>query len=459
MSRAPRFLSSPAVLWAAVGILTLGGGVFRLAFNDATVWDTPLRADARQYAIYGYNLSHHGVFSQTPPSGRPGEVIPVPDSFRSPGYPLFLAGVFLLGDDQGFYQRALAAQAVVGSLLTPLTFLLGVAFLPAWAAVAAAGMVAFNPHLVSIGGNLLTETLFAFVLLASIIVFQRAAGTRSVIAFLWAGGLFGITYLVNEIALPIPLLLCALMLWWWKRTGRTAVLRAALRPLAFFLAAFLLFWGGWALRNHFSLPPGVGTGAGRALHTLSHGTYIDFIYKNPAFREFPYRDDPEQPAFGESWDNFIRIFGRRFAERPVRYISWYLLEKPYWLWSWDMLQGQGDVYVYPAVRSLFHVSPTADAIRRVYRFLNIPILAVVLCGLGWFCWRFSRRDPGIQPETSPLFVFAVLLYATIAYSIFACWSRYSLPFRPELYLALAWIIVSAARAPMGKGTRAEKGKP
>jgi 4-amino-4-deoxy-L-arabinose transferase-like glycosyltransferase len=454
VSPASRPPSSRAALWAVVGLLTLGAFLLRLEYNRVTEGDNPVRADARQYVIYGFNLAHHGTFSQDAPSRLPGAKPPVPDSFRSPGYPLFLAGVFLLGDERGFLERALLAQAVVGALLVPLTCLLGLSFLPAWAAAGAAGAVAFNPHLVSIGNNLLTETLFAFCLLLALLALSAALRRGGAAPFAAAGALFGVAYLVNEIALLLPFLLAALMMGWWRRTGAKGW-REAARPLAAFLAAFLLFWGGWTVRNAVSVPPGGQSGGSRALQTLTHGTYIDFIYKSPEFREFPYREDPEQPAFGASWGNFARIFGRRFAERPLRHLSWYLLEKPYWLWSWDMLQGPGDVYVYPVVKSLYLTSPAADAVREAYRVTHIPVLAVTLAGLLWAGWRWRRKDPALAPESGALPVFALLASITAIYSIFACWSRYSLPARPELYLAFFWTLAAFAAALAKKGPPAK----
>jgi hypothetical protein len=69
----------------------------RLQYIERTVIDTPIRADARQYVIYGYNLAHHGVFS------KELSKTPTSDSLRSPGYPLLIALSFWLGSEKGYY--------------------------------------------------------------------------------------------------------------------------------------------------------------------------------------------------------------------------------------------------------------------------------------------------------------------------------------------------------------------
>lgn len=60
--------------------------VIRVQYVRHTSIYQPIRADARQYVLYGYNLAHHGTFSREFPASAPS-----PDSFRLPGYPLVIA--------------------------------------------------------------------------------------------------------------------------------------------------------------------------------------------------------------------------------------------------------------------------------------------------------------------------------------------------------------------------------
>jgi hypothetical protein len=98
-------------------VLVIGAWFFRLEYNAQTTIIQPIRADARQYVIYAYNLKNHGTFSQDFPSDRP-----VPDSLRSPGFPMLVAVAFWLGGEQGFYRWTRWLQVALGGLLVMVAF-------------------------------------------------------------------------------------------------------------------------------------------------------------------------------------------------------------------------------------------------------------------------------------------------------------------------------------------------
>ncbi|NJL60252.1 MAG: hypothetical protein HC887_12100 [Desulfobacteraceae bacterium] len=75
-----------------------------------------------------------------------------------------------------------------------------------------------------------------------------------------------------------------------------------------------------------------------------------------------------QSEFSSSLSSFSKIFWSRFQERPIRYISWYLFEKPYYFWSWNILVGQGDVYIYEIKKSLYQTSAAANFTREIMKF-------------------------------------------------------------------------------------------
>ena len=155
------------------------------------------------------------------------------------------------------------------------------------------------------------------------------------------------------------------------------------------LFIFCLSPAVWMMRNA-KLPPEAPRGSDRAIVTMSHGAYPGFVHKDPKHKYYPYRDDPMQPAFGASFQNFRAILWQRFKQRPLRYIRWYLLEKPYYLWSWDNLQsqrlgyqhpGRGDIYVYPVESSLYMRSIPANLTRLVMKALHPILLILALVGI------------------------------------------------------------------------------
>lgn len=286
-------------------------------------------------------------------------------------------------------------------------------------------------------GYVLTETLFAFLLLSGILSYHIALKRHRLIFFILAGLFFGWAYLRNETALFIPLLLAAI-------TAVSPGLRISPSrknhlslKLGVFLIIFLLFPAVWTVRNS-TLPATAARSSDRTIATLSHGTYPDFIYKDPRFQRFPYKEDPLQPDFGSSLATFGKIFWQRFTERPGRYLLWYLSGKPYYFWSWNILQGQGDIYVYPVQTSWYTTSPLANATREAMKYLHPVILILFLAGIVLLYVTRGKSQDGTALFVTPIILFAVCIYYTLLYSVFAPWPRYSVPLRPELYLIAMW---------------------
>jgi len=411
-------------------VLTLAAFLLRMYYINNTEIISPIRADAAQYVSYGYNLAHFGTFSaESSPT-------PTPDSFRSPGFPLLLAAAFTVGGEARWYPWALFLQSLLSCLLVPLAYLLSRLFLPRWGVFMTVVMVALSPHLIAMNSYLLTETQFSLTILAALTSYLYAYRQESRMLFILAGLLFGFSYLTNEIGLFIPLILGLVTYFMHRKSPLAPAPSRVMRYLLTGALVFLLFPAGWMLRNTLNVPPGSPDGSSRALATLSHGTYPNFIYKDPAFKYYPYRDDPEQPEFSSSLQNFGKIFWRRFQERPLRYISWYLLEKPYYLWSWEMTQGQGDVYVYPVSESLYTKSKIADYSRLLMKILHYCWM--LLCLLGFFALGQRLRQG--SKELPIILVFSVLIYITVVYTIFAPWTRYAVPFRPLFYGTGTWTL-------------------
>ena len=267
----------------------------RLAENQILI-----ARDAKQYVDYGRNLIHHGTFSKGDPA-----TLPQPDSFRSPAYPVLIALSMSVGGESHYLQWLIYTQALLSALLVPLTFFSGIFFLPPLAAMTAAVMVAFSPHLITATGCVLTETLFAFLLLSATCCFQYALHLHSLRLFSISAFLFGCAYLTNEAALFVPFLF-AIIGWLSGDASKAGISgRRTVRLIAVFLSIAFMFPLGWALRNHLSVPAGAPRGSNRAIETMSHGAYPDFIYKSPYYKRFPYREDPSQPLFSSSIREFL----------------------------------------------------------------------------------------------------------------------------------------------------------
>ncbi|MCI5158647.1 MAG: hypothetical protein D3906_09470, partial [Candidatus Electrothrix sp. AUS1_2] len=423
-------------IFLILSFITVFALFIRVKYIEHTVIDNPIRADARQYVIYGYNIYSHGTFSQELSSK------PQPDSYRSPGYPFLISLAFIIGGKHGFYPLVIYFQTILSALLIPLSFFVGRRFLPLFWSVFAALLVAVSPHLISMTSYLLTETLFSFILLAAIHSFYLSLEKKHFFYFIVSGILFGFAYLTNETALFIPFLFAAFFVYYTKNIRRKSITTRLFFNIFLYLLVFLLFPACWIWRNH-NLSSDAAHGSSRAIATLSHGAYPDFVYKNEKFKYFPYREDPMQPAFGSTFENFSKILFERFQERPIRYLSWYLFEKPYYLWSWNILQGQGDVYVYPVTSSLYTIYPLANWTRMLMKYLHPVILLTTLIGILICCFKIIRKDNSLDLLNFP---FVIIIYYTVLYTVFAPWPRYSVPLRPELYLFALWAVKACLSA-------------
>jgi 4-amino-4-deoxy-L-arabinose transferase-like glycosyltransferase len=431
MSVLPRKISKKSIL--LLGLIFAAALFIRFQYVHLAIDEIFSGRDARQYLNYANNLVYHGIFSKSSSVKQLQ-----PDSFRSPGYPLFVALTILVGGEQKYLPLLIYTQAALSALLVPLTFFSGIFFLPAAAAMVATIFVAFSPHLITITGCVLTETLTAFLLLTAMCCFQYAWPKKSISFFILSAFFFGCTYLTNETVLFLPLLLVAISVV-LSGSGRIRTFFGGISgKIAIFIIIFSFFPFGWALRNQIQVTSDAPKGMDRAIATLSHGTYPGFIYKNPRYKRFPYREDPLQPAFGSSFENFTQILWSRVKKEPYRYAKWYIIEKPYYFWSWDIIQGVGDIYIYPVPISFFKVSGFGRMIRTVMKLLHpFCLLLVIVCGPGLY-YKYRSQIKRDISHSSPVLPFTVCIYFTAIYMIFAPLPRYSIPLRPELYLCAVW---------------------
>jgi 4-amino-4-deoxy-L-arabinose transferase-like glycosyltransferase len=272
--------------WLAAGVLLLivAALVIRLAFVSATPGYV-LTGDARDYDVHARSIAAGQGFSRTLAYGRP-------TAFRPPGYPYFLAGVYrLAGVDRADATRrvhvARVAQAIVGTVVVALIGLLAAQLGGAALGLVGLGLAAVYVPLITVGGAVMSEPLFAVFMLGSLVavVQHRRSRHRYRYAVL-AGVLGGLAILTraNALVLLLPLAVAA-----WDARPRLS--RAALGPPAALCLVALLTVTPWTVRNarefHTFVP--VSTQLGSAMA----GTYNDAA-----------RADTENPA---SWRHLMHV--------------------------------------------------------------------------------------------------------------------------------------------------------
>ena len=385
-----------------------------------------IRADAGEYFTYAHNLCYHGTYSRDhrglSDEGEAGVI--TPDSVRNPGYPLFLA--LFMGNQSipGILANVSFAQVIISTLTLALGYVVYRRFLNLPWAAAAGLMTALSPHLVVVNVYLLTETLFGFLMMLSILVFWRIAERHSWPAAVVLGMLIGVAALVRPSLTYFPFCVAAfLLLALQKRKGA--------RLAASVLAGFFIVAVPWYARNMVAL----GTFADKTLSvgSLHHGIYPNFMYdEKPESYGLPYRFDPRSADIGKDFGTVAGEIITRFENDPLVYTKWYLLKKPVALWSWSLVQGH-DIFIYPILQSPYSSNVAFIGSRKVMRWMHEPLgwLCLLGCLAVWLPGMANRV--GEKPLIMLRFISLVMAYFTGIHSIAAAFPRYSIPLRPFYY--------------------------
>ncbi len=216
-----------------------------LWFLAAGPFQMPTRAqldfsnDSQGYHDLAITLLDHGEFSRG--ADRP------PDALRTPGYPLFVAAIYSVGDRNPWvvmlFQYLLdTASCALLMLILAQRCGMRVAF---WAGL----IYAFDPHMILYGGMLLSDSLFVFVLVTFLwIVNSLIAPAESKFAisgWLSSGIVIGIAALIRPAAQFLPVLVLGWMFFAYRRKISTALTYGFMLALGFSVAI-----APWVLRNH-----------------------------------------------------------------------------------------------------------------------------------------------------------------------------------------------------------------
>lgn len=434
----------------------------RWYYVSTTFVYAPLSGDASQYFIYAWNLAHHSVFSLS----APGAHTIVPDNYRDPGYPLFLAvWMKLLGHTQASYYAVLSSQALLGALTVGFCTELCRHWLSTRWAAAAGLLMAIWPHSIAINGFLLTETLSGFWCSLGMLLWAQACNDKRYGFALASGLFFGFAALTNAVLQPFGILLAALTAW------RTPPLRKICLILALATAALPT---AWAIRNaHLPSVDIHSSSRGRAMQNLVQGSWPAY---HPAWRLSKIGDETAKANAKMILDAINREYellltaplagtgaiGQRLGQHPFAYLGWYLIEKPYELWGWDIEIGQGDIYPYPVANSPFQTDRVWILLAAICDTVNplLLLLALACPFLAW-CTPTSTVSQRISVECRPLMsVIGLVIFVTLVYTTLQAEPRYSIPFRSfEIVLAFTSVASLAARWKAYKDAKVDRITP
>jgi hypothetical protein len=412
----------------ALSFLTLFAWLLREYFVLATAVDGPIVGDVRDYVAYAWNLVHHGVFSMTPPA----TALPPPDSFRGPGYPLFLAAAMALKPQaDGWYLLALHAQALIGALTATATALLGRRWLaPGWALLAGL-LMALWPHHIAATGALLSEVVFGAALVFALLCTARMHDSPGNRAWSIASGAWlGYAWLVNPLVLFLPFLFAVLA---WRKGRRAAAL--------WMLGIFLLPVALWSVRGAALHD---GGGSDRAKVNLVQGSWPQYhralslarLRDDPIARRIMTAIDQEERLLKADTGAGLAAIASRLQEDPAYYGKWYLLQKPWLLWDWNIRIGAGGIYFLRTLHSPLETNPLLRVSTELLQRLNPLLFGLSLAAALVLTFGAIRQRPWAPPAAAMTAV--LMLYVTAIHALLQAEPRYSTPYRPfEMLMAVS----------------------
>ena len=303
------------VLFAALGIHLGAVGAVHLRMGRVDAWAFE-SLDAREYYRIARNLAEHGRFSQD--EGEPF----TPDTWRTPGYPLFLASLMLL---LGTSPAVLViVQHLLGVLNAYLLYVNAERRMSPRRAAVAAVLFAMEPYQLYYTFWLLATTWFVTVAMLLWWAWDRAIRRADAWPYGAAGLLAGLWVLVRPVAAFVPLLLLAGLIWHALRgrrrdSGAVAATTVDWRCVGLFAAGVVVAVAPWMARNrfvagHFAL----SDQAGVVLAYFKAAEVVLWRDGRAADRYIETSLDPRQrDAPHTVWDSIDARLQDRFAELPA----------------------------------------------------------------------------------------------------------------------------------------------
>lgn len=165
-----------------------------------------------------------------------------PTTFLVPGYALFEAFIFLLSSP-GNFLAVIGVQLLLGLLTVFLGMRLASRFLSGPWYIAAGLFMALDPFELYYQAIPATQALFSLLFITGLLVSLRFLEKPVVSRAVYAGFLWGVTFLVRPAALPMVVLLLAVTILKWKFS------RKIMPALLLLIVAFGAVLSPWVIRN------------------------------------------------------------------------------------------------------------------------------------------------------------------------------------------------------------------
>lgn len=388
-----------------VGILLCG---FLLRLGAVLCLDPIAGSDDKEYKEIARNLVEGGGYAI---DGKP-------TAYRTPGYPLIIAGVYSVFGFADAPVRILQVVLDLGSCC--LLFLLGRRLHSESVGCVAAGIFALFPSQVLYTCEFMSETSFTFLLLLTVWTIAADDAAHEARTNIVLGLLIGVLILIRSTAAPLPLIVML------TRLKQGASLTRALSACAVISVVAVAVMSPWVYRNYatfhrVSFSSNVGINLWIGNHEGANGSF-SFPEQNNPLREFA--DDYDQSDVGTS-AAFAYVTSHPGQYPLLLAKKWaHLLASDYWLaLPVDPIPKAKE---YPNAATLFsRIDP------RLLWGIQVPFMIVLVFGtFGLVCSRGANRKL--------IFIIRALLLSWIAvHMVFFAVARHRFPVVPFLMLAAA----------------------
>lgn len=161
---------------------------------------------------------------------------------RGPGYPLLLAGIYLVFGQM--FPAAVLAQCLIGSLVCVVMYYLGKQVFGSWVGYIAAFIGAVHPLLIWYSPRLRYEPLLTLLLALAILWSLKVQDSRSLKDAFLMGLFFGAAALISQIVILLPVALFVVFLW------LTAHKSTLIKPFVVALLTMIIIIIPWTIRNY-----------------------------------------------------------------------------------------------------------------------------------------------------------------------------------------------------------------
>ena len=211
-------------------------------------------SDAIGYQQLAENILHYHSFQGTSDTAsiplnsrrlKPGNLILNYDTYREPGYPVFLALVYFIAGIKPYI--AILIQLLLNTISVILIYRIAQSlFNNKVVATIAALLFAIDIHSIYVANVLYSDTLFIFLFLLSLYYFFAGMKAMSFLKFILSALFMGMASVTRPVSLLYPFVLFFVVLLFNRGIQRKWFIKAII-PYTLIVYAIV---GGWVLRNH-----------------------------------------------------------------------------------------------------------------------------------------------------------------------------------------------------------------